>query len=53
MFRTFSKQVEGMTGQPTTLNILTIAGVCSVIGWPKVFVLLASKWREEQASQPS
>ena len=28
-FRTFGKQVEGKTGQPITLNTLTIAGVCS------------------------
>ena len=28
-FRTFSKQVEGKTGQPIILNTLTIAGGCS------------------------
>ena len=28
-FRTFSKQVVGRTGQPTILNTLTLAGVCS------------------------
>ena len=51
---TFSKQVGGRTGQPTILNTLTIAGVCSeIIGWPKLFVLLVSKWGEGQASQPS
>ena len=36
------------------LSTLTIAGVCSErIGWPKMFVLLASKWGEGQANQPS
>ena len=54
-FRTFSKQVGGRTGQPTILNTLTIAGVCSDIriGWPKLFVLLAREWEEGQANQPS
>ena len=36
----------------TILNTLTIVGECSErIGWPKLFVLLASKWREGQANQ--
>ena len=36
------------------ISRMTLAGVCSKrIGWPKLFVLLAGKWREGQANQPS
>ena len=35
----------------TTVHYLQIARECSErIGWPKLFVLLASKWREGQAN---
>ena len=45
------------TVQLTILNTFTIAEECSAllwkIGWPKLFVPLASKWGKEQSNQQS